>query len=221
MPTQVKCVGGLAQGVVMRIIKLDTCGALVTGTGSAQIISDGFMKVMSAPQYLTGNRLTSRKANGKLCLNRKVADEFTNFEVTADFCLWHPGIPPNTIQARLHTLSESPTGTGFAVNEFIDLPHFSLEVWQPPDQACDSSGTVRYAYHAWPHLTDGKMGQFEISPDNPTILQIIANSLAGSPLWSAGASWLGANAISQGDHYLFNSTTTAPPSSACVIADYP
>lgn len=221
MTTNVKCVGGLAEGVVARIIKLDSCGALVTGTSGAQIVTDGFIKAMSAPQYLTGNRLTSRKANGSLCLNRKTKDQFTNFEVTTDFCIWHPGIPPTTIQARLLAISETPTGTGFAVNEFTDLPHFSLEIWQPPAQQCDSTGVARYAYHAWPHLTDGKLGQWEISAENATILQIIGNTQAASPLWSAGASWLGASALSQGDHYLFNSTTTAPPSSACIIADYP
>lgn len=221
MPTQVKCVGGLAQGVVARIITLSACGVPVTGTGSSQIVLDGFVKVMSAPQTNTGTRLITRKASGLLCLNRKTPDQFTNFEVTSDFCVWHPGIPPATLQARLLAISESPTGTGFAINEGIALPNFSLEVWQPPDQSCDTTGTVRYAYHAWPHLSDGKMGQFEISNDNATIMQIVANTRPASALWTAGANWLGAGAVSQGDHYLFNSTTVAPPSSACVIADYP
>lgn len=221
MGTNVRCAGGLIEGVVLRIIKLDTCGNEVTGTGSAQIIMDGFMKVQANPQYNTGARQNTRKANGKLCLNFKVDDQFTNFELTGDFCVWHPGVPVNTIQARLITGTESPTGTGFAVNEFLDMPHWSLEVWQPPPQQCDSSGISRYPYHVWPHIADGKLGQFEISSENQTTLQIMGVTRAGSPLWVAGETYLGTNPINQGDHYLYNLQNTAPPPSACVIADYP
>src|SRR5262245_8080596 len=113
--TSVKCPGGLIEGVVMRIINLSSCGVPVSGGSSSQIIMDGFMKIQNAPQYNTGNRITTRKANGVLCVNFKIPDQFTNMEVTADLCVWHPGIPVYTLNARLLTATESPTGTGFAV----------------------------------------------------------------------------------------------------------
>ena len=222
MPTAVRCAGPLIEGVVLRIIKLNSCGVAVTGTGSAVIVMEGFMKVANAPQYATGTRTTTRKANGTLCLNWKTEDQFTNMEITADFCIWHPGVPVNTIRARLLTATASPTGTGFAVGtqQNSTESHFSLEIWQPPAQSCDASGVVYYPYHAWPHLADGKLGQFEISSEAQTTLQIMANSFDGSPLWTPGLTYLDAN-IEQGDHYLFNLQSDTPPPTACVIADYP
>lgn len=222
MPTAVRCAGPLIEGVVLRLVKLSACGVPVTGTGSASIVLDGFMKVQNAPQYATGNRVITRKANGALCLNWKTRDQFTHNEWTGDFCVWHPGIPVNTIRARLLTATESPTGTGFAIGtqQNASETHFSAEIWQPPPQSCDSSGVVRYPYHAWPHLADGKLGQFEISSEAQTTMQIMANSFDASPLWTAGNLYLGA-APEQGDHYLFDLQNTAPPPSACVIADYP
>lgn len=222
MPTSVRCAGPLIEGVVLRIVKLSSCGVAVTGTGSAVMVMDGFMKIMSAPQYQTGNRVVTRKANGVMCLNWKTRDQFTHNELTADFCVWHPGVPVNTIRARLLTATASPTGTGFAIGTQQNSTegHFSLEVWQPPPQSCDSSGIVYYPYHAWPHLSDGKLGQFEISDEAQTTMQIMANTLDGSPLWTPGLTYLDAN-IEQGDHYLFNLQNDTPPPSACVIADYP
>jgi hypothetical protein len=219
MPTNVRCAGGLIEGVVLRIIKLDTCGDEVTGTGSAQIVMDGFMKVAANPQYNTGTRQNTRKANGKLCLNFKIDDQFTNFE-TRSTCVWHPGIrrtrsrpgcspPPSPHRHRLRG-QRVPRHAALVVGG----------VAAPPQQ-CDSSGIARYPYHAWPHQHDGKLGQFEISSENQTTMQIMANTRAGSPLWTAGATYLGANPVSQGDHYLYNLQNTAPPPSACVIADYP
>jgi hypothetical protein len=57
--------------------------------------------------------------------------------------------------------------------------------------------------------------------NDPTQLQIMGNTLPANTLWTAGDSWLGASQIQSCDHYLYNLTTTAPPTSACVIADYP
>lgn len=222
MSNSVLCPAGLFEGVVMRIINLSSCGVPVSGGSSSQIIMDGFMKVQSNPQYDTGNRQVTRKANGTLCLNFKAPDQFTNAEITADLCVWHPGIPVYTLNARLLTATQSPTGTGFAVGtqQNSTQAHFSLEIWQPPPQSCDASGVVYYPYHAWPHLSDGKLGQFEISSENQTTLQIMANTYDASPLWTAGDPYLG-QAPAQGDHYLFNYQNVAPPPSACVIAAYP
>lgn len=221
MPTNVLCDSPI-QGQVLRVIKLNACGVPVTGTGSAQIVMDGFVQVAASPQYDTGDRKITRKANGTLCTNFKLPDQFTNDEVTIDFCVWHPGLIVNTIGARLLTGSVSPTGAGFAHGTWANaaVAHWSLEVWGIADgAACNAAGQTVYDYWFWPHLSDGKKGDYTIGSD-PTMLQIIANSYDGSPLWTAGAAWLTA-AIVQGDHQGKIITTAAPPTSACIIADYP
>lgn len=210
------------QGLVLRITKLNDCGVPVTGTGSAQLVIDGFVQVQDAPQYDTGDRKITRKADGTLCQNYKIPDQFTNDELTIDFCVWNPGLIPTVLSGRLITGTSSPTGTGFAHGTWSNATaaHWSLEVWQAPPQSCDDSGVVYYPYHAWPHISDGKRGQSTISED-PNILQIIANTYDASPLWTVGDSYLGVGEVTQGDHYLYNLESTAPPPAACFLADYP
>lgn len=211
-----------AQGLVLRIIKLNTCGVPVTGASSAQIVMDGFVQVQSSPQYDTGDRKVTRKADGTLCTNYKIPDQFTNDEVTIDFCVWNPGLIVNTINGRLLTGSFSPTGAGFAHGTWSNATqaHWSLEVWGPPDPAsCSGGQTPLYSYWFWPHLFDAKKGDYTIGAD-PTTLQIIANTADGSVQWTAGQSWLGASIVA-GDHQGKILTATAPPSSTCHTLAYP
>lgn len=210
------------QGLILRITSLSACGVPTTGTGSAQLVMDGFIQVQDSPQYDTGDRKISRKANGTLCRNFKTPDQYTNDELTIDFCVWNPGVIVNTIGARLLTATSSPTGTGVAHGTWANVTaaHWSLEVWQAPPQSCSGSGTVYYPYHAWPHISDGKRGDMTISED-PTMLQIIGNTYDASPSWTVGDTYLGTGQVIQGDHWLRNLQNTAPPPSACIIADYP
>lgn len=222
MPTQVQCAAPIL-GTMLRVIKLNSCGVPVTGDGSAQIVMNGFVQVQESAQYDTGDRKITRLANGStLCHNRKLPDLFTNDELTIDFCVWHPGLIVNTIGGRLLTASASPTGTGAAFGENFSIMHWSLELWQEVDGegACDASGNQQYLYHAWPHISDAKKGQWTANND-PTQFQVIGNTYSASPLWTAGNAWLGTGQVQAGDHDLWNITTVAPPADACVIADYP
>jgi hypothetical protein len=218
MPTNLLCSSPI-QGLVLRVIKLNSCGVPVTGVGSAQLVMDGFTQVQASPQYDTGDRKITRKANGTLCVNFKLPDQFTNDELTIDFCVWNPGLIVNTIGARLLTGSVSPTGVGFAHGTWSNAApaHWSLELWGLPDGPC--AAVPLYNYWFWPHLSDAKKGDYTIGAD-PTMLQVIANTYDGSPLWTAGAAWLN-TAIVSGDHEGMLLTPTPPPASTCLIADYP
>lgn len=209
------------QGLVVRLIKLDTCGVPITGTGSAMVVMDGFTQVQDSPQYDTGDRIITRKADGTLCQNWKVADQFTNDEITVDFCVWNPGLAYITLGARILSATSSPTGTGFAIGTWAnsDPVHWSLELWQPPPQGCPA-GTVYYPYHAWPHISDGKRGDMTASGTDATMLQIIGNTYDASAAWLAGNSYLGTGQVILGDHYLYNLESTAPPPDACVLQDF-
>lgn len=207
------------EGLVIRLTKLNACGVPVTGSGSGQLVLDGFTQVQQSPQYDTGDRKITRKANGTLCQNFKIPDQYTNDELTIDFCNWNPALIPLLLSGRLLTATESPTGTGFAHGTWANATqaHWSLELWQAPPQACDASGIVRYPYHAWPHLSDAKRGDTTYSED-PSMLQIIANTYDASPLWTLGDDYLGTGQVVLGDHWLRNLDSTEPPPAACVLA---
>lgn len=221
MTTNILCASPI-EGLVLRIVKLSACGVPVTGTGSAQIVMDGFTQVDQSPQYDTGDRKISRRANGRLCQNFKLPDQFTNMELTLNFCVWNPALIPSTIGGRILTATSSPTGSGFAFGTWADVAdyHWSLEIWQAPPQSCDGTGTVYYPYHAWPHIWNAKLGDTSFGPD-PTMLQLVADTEDASPLWSVGNSYLSTGQVVQGDHWLYNLTSTTPPPSACILADYP
>jgi len=208
------------EGLVMRITKLNACGVVVTGATAAQLILDGFTEVTPSPQYDTGDRVITRKANGTICQNYKQPDQYTNDELTMNFCVWNPALIPLAIAGRLLTSTQSPTGTGFArgtwSNAAILAAHWSLEIWQAPPQSCDASGTVLYPYHAWPHIANGKIGDFNINLD-ANILQIMGDTMDASPLWTLGDSYLGTGQVVQGDHHLYNLSSTAPPTAACYL----
>lgn len=219
MATITKCYTPI-KGRVLRVTLLDTCGNVVTGASGAQIVASGFTQVSSSAQYDTGDRTVNRTADDELCVNDKVPDILTNFELDMMFCLFDPGLVANTVSpARLLTYSEGPTGTGFALAEGAATTHWSLEVWQRVSgrQACTSGGLPQWVYNAWPHLSDGKIGDYLIS-SAPSVLEIQANSLAVSPLWTIGDAWLGAGAVSVvPDHWFQNLTTVTPPTAACGI----
>lgn len=219
MATITKCYTPI-KGRVLRVTLLDTCGNVVTGASGAQIVASGFTQVSSSAQYDTGERTVNRTADDELCVNDKAPDILTNFELDMMFCLFDPGLVANTISpARLLTYSEGPTGTGFALAEGAATTHWSLEVWQRVSgrAACDAGGLPQWVYNAWPHLADGKIGDYLIS-SAPSVLEVQANSLAVSPLWTIGDAWLGAGAVQVvPDHWFQNLTTATPPTAACGI----
>lgn len=219
--TAIRCAAPIL-GTTLRFTLLNSCGALVTGTGSAQSVIDGFIQVQRAPQYDTGDRKILRLANGQLCHNKKLPDVFTNDQLTIDLCTWDPGLVYLTLGARLLTATESPTGTGTMYGELSTYQHVSVELWQQLDGvgACDAAGNQRYMYHAWPNVADWKYGQSNFNSD-PTQMQLMANSFAAFAGWDLGATYLGANQIQAGDHYGWNITTTAPPTAVCLLQDYP
>lgn len=220
MPTTTECYSPI-KGLVLRVIQLNDCGAPVTGASGGMIVAAGFTQVTSAAQYETGDRQLTRRADGAACVNEKDCDILTNFELTIDLCLIDPGLVVKTVSpSRLLTFSSPPTGTGFALAEGCGTSHWSLEVWQrvAGNLACGS--TRKYVYNAWPHLTDGKIGDYNINIE-PSTLTITANSLPVNTSWTAGNPWLGSGAISiVPDHWFQNITTVAPPTAVCGIQDY-
>lgn len=212
------------KGLVFRTILLTECGVPITGASGAMIVGAGFTQVTASPQYETGDRQLTRRADGSACVNEKDCDILTNFELAIDLCLIDPGLVANTISpARLLTSSQSPTGTGFAMAEGCASTHWSFEVWQKVagNQRCAPNGQTQYVYNAWPHVTDGKLGGDYVVGLDPSQLTISGNSLPVSTLWTAGNPWLGSGAVTVvPDHWFQNLTTVAPPTAVCGIQNY-
>lgn len=223
MATQVQCYRPI-KGRVMRITAVDRCGVPLCGDdeGQGQIVATGFTQIQQQAQYNTGEEHITRTADAELCVNEKDPDALTRLQLTIDFCVVHPGIVANTVAPSRLLTNNANTGTGFALAEGIGSTRFSLEVWQrvTGPGACDPEGQQLYVYNAWPHLRNGRIGDYQIAT-TPSTLQVIAESTAASELWWLGEDWLGDGAVSIDDHWFQNVSSTAPPTAPddCVIAD--
>lgn len=202
------------QARVARLIKLDVCGNPVTGTGSAVVITDGFISIAPSPQYQDGEEHSQRKANGALCVYQKDPSELTRVDLTINFCVLDPDAMVIITGERLLTTG-SATGTGVAYGEGQLTARYSLEVWQPVagKGACDASGNQQFVYWAFFNVGNSKVQDFTFE-NGPTQFTTASETQAYGPLWltrSGAATWLGTNTIQAGEHFLHNITTAAPP----------
>lgn len=210
----------------MRIVRVDTCGIPVTGTGSLVVVTKGFVQVQNEPQYEDGEEFFERTADGTPCVNQKDDPVLKRFQLTIDFCEVNTTAFAYIASARELTVNAAGvTGQGFAFAEGQPTNRYSLEVWQKVagSGACDASGNQRYIYNAWPNLGASKVGSYTIENGRSTF-QVVSESQAGSTTavtgWNngpgSGTSWLPTGeSVGAGEHWLWGVTTTAPPSPAC------
>lgn len=210
----------------MRIVRVDTCGIPVTGTGSLVVVTKGFVQVQNEPQYEDGEEFFERTADGTPCVNQKDDPVLKRFQLTIDFCEVNTTAFAYIASARELTVNAAGvTGQGFAFAEGQPTNRYSLEVWQKVagSGSCDASGNQRYIYNAWPNLGASKIGSYTVENGRSTF-QVISETQAGSTTatigWNngpgSGTSWLPTGeSVGAGEHWLWGVTTTAPPSPAC------
>lgn len=208
------------------MVKLDSCGNPVTGTGSMVVVSKGFVQVQMEPQYEDGVEFFERTADGSICVNQKDNPVLKRFLVTVDLCeINSTGVAFLTTQRELTDNAAGVTGRGFAFAEGSPSNRYSLEVWQQVagSGACDPSGAQRYIYNAWPNLGATKIGNYTIQNGRST-MQWMSETQPGSTTatigWNrgpgTGTKWLPVGeSVQTGEHWLWSVTTTAPPTPAC------
>jgi hypothetical protein len=178
------------------------------------------------PQYEDGEEFFERTADGTPCVNQKDDPVLKRMQLTIDFCEINSTGTAYLSSARELTVNAAGvTGSGFAVAEGQPTNRYSLEVWQKVagSSACDATGAQRYIYNAWPNCGASKFGTYTVENARST-LQIMSETQAGSTSatigWLRGpdgaTSWLPTgDTLGAGEHWLWNVTTTAPPSPQC------
>lgn len=214
------------KGTHLRVVRLDACGIPITGTGSMAVTTKGFVQVQNEPQYEDGEEFFERTADGSVCVNQKDDPVLKRFQLTIDFCEVNSTMFSFMASAReLTSGGAGVTGSGFAFAEGSPSNRYSLEVWQKVagSGACDATGAQRYIYNAWPNLGASKIGSYTIENGRSTF-QVMSESQAGSTTattgWlngpGSGTSWLpSGETLGVGEHWLWNITTSAPPTPAC------
>jgi hypothetical protein len=204
------------------MVKVDVCGIPVTGASSLVVATKSFVQVQMAPQYEEGVEFFERTADGTVCVNQKDGPTLKRMELTVDFCSVDPDGIAYMLSARELATTAPVSGYGFALSEGTPSNRFSLEVWQEVagSGACDASGAQRYVYNAWPNVGNAQLGNYTIENGRST-LQIKCDTAAASASWGDGpgaTSWLptgASNNVVGTEHWLWNITTTAPPTAQC------
>jgi hypothetical protein len=213
------------KGTHLRIVALDVCGVPITGDSGLVMVTRGFVQVQMAPQYQEGEDFFERTASGLPCVNQRDDPTLRRMQLTIDFCEINVLGASWITSARTLTSGTPATGTGFAVAEGNSVNRYSLEVWQEVagSAACDETGAQRYIYNAWPNVGATQIGTYVVQNGRST-LQVISETRAASPLWDdlVGAMWLPAGeTVEDDEHWLWNVTTTPPPTAACDTTTIP
>jgi len=220
--------GTAVQGTVLRLVKLDSCGAPVTGASSAQVVTEGYISIEAEPQYEDGDVFRTKNAAGKLCVNQVGDNQYANSNITINMCVVDVDAKILLTGSRLISTGTPVTGTGVAYGYNSPMAHVSVETWQPLSGrgACDPvTGLQKYLYWAWPHTFNYKVNSFTIE-NGPLELGVTGMTAYPSPLWGdgpgTGTSWL-PGAIDTTDYvddYLWNITTTPPPTPPAVCGAF-
>lgn len=216
----------LVRGRVMRVTRLDGCGAVVLGPDS-QVVSDGFISVALTAQTDEGTAISVTNAAGKVCISDEPCPAFTGYDITVEFC----GVDPALIQIMTGqpvVMDAAETvAIGFRMNTAIDACEsgFALEVWSNvPAAACEPGQEGSFGYFLVPFVKGGIIGDFTIANDVVNFTLSSAKSKDGSA-WGVGPynvtrdeSNLAAPlnvAIDPNDHLDMELTTVSPPDAAC------
>jgi len=160
----------LIRGRVLRVTKLDACGAKVLGPDST-VTSKGFITVGLSPQFDEGTTISVTNAAGEQCILDEPSPLFTGYDTEVNFC----GVNPDLIhlmtgQAVVYDRQSTPQGVGFRTNSKVDTNSFgfALEVWSSvPAGACVACKTS-YGYFLVPFLSGGSIGDISIGNDAVT-----------------------------------------------------
>jgi hypothetical protein len=209
------------KGRVIRVMKLDACGSIVTGASSSMVVADGFISVKNSPQYEDGTEFIQKRADGFLCVNQKDPGQLKRVQLESLFCTVDPDLRVIMDGARLLT-SGGVTGAGAVFTDALNTNRFSLEIWQniTGRGACNAAGQQQYVYWFYPNLGNPMVQDF--TAENAALQwhetmesQGIGTSWGAYPTALSPNSILSGNTLQAGDHYGYFITSTPPPTAQC------
>jgi len=217
----------MARGRVMRLTRLDECGAPVEGVCST-VVTDGFASVTDTANYQDTEEISVPNANGALCIDDQASPALRWLDLAVQMCVTDPdavnimtgdplvlddAVAPNTVGYRI---DQSLTGSA----------DFALELWSGiPNQTCPASGFPYYGYWLFPWIKDVRWGESTVA-NAGYLLNFTARTQVGGA-WGVGPYNIRRDAVTpatleplltaigadQPKHFQF--TTLAPPTPTC------
>lgn len=181
-----RCVS-LSRGKMLRLTRLDACGAPVEGLTST-LVMKAFVSGTATMNYQDAEEITQADANGDLCIDDRSPVALRWVDLTLVMCITDPDAI-NMITGDplvVDDATPTPNVTGFRVD--VDLSgsaHFALEMWSGiAGQACTVDGFPEYGYWLFPWVRDAQWGEFVVQ-NGALTLTFTARAVYGGD-WGVG-----------------------------------
>lgn len=155
----------MARGKMLRLTKLDSCGAIVSGAG-ASLVAKAFISGTFTPNYADSEEITQQDANGDLCIDDRSPVALRWIDVELNICTVDPGMI-NLITGDplvVDDATPTPNTVGFRMDATLSgSANFGLEMWSGvTGQACTEGGFTNYGYWLFPWVKDATWGEWTI-----------------------------------------------------------
>ena len=177
--------GGMARGRVMRLTRLDECGAVVEGVCST-LVTDGFILVTDTPNFQDPEDITQANANGDLCVDDQSDPALRWLDLTIQLCRTDPDAITMMTGDPVVSDDDTPVNTvGYRVDAALTgSANFALEVWSGvPGTAC-TGGFQTYGYWLFPWVKQARLGESTVQ-NAAHVTNLTARTQAGSA-WGLG-----------------------------------
>jgi len=181
-----ECVS-LSRGKMLRITKLDECGAVVEGPAST-LTMKAFVSGTITPNYQDAEEITQPDANGDRCIDDRSDVALRWLDISLIVCTIDPTMI-NLITGDplvLDDAAPTPNTVGFRIDaDLTGSASFGLELWSGVSgQACTTTGFPKYGYWLFPWVKDAQWGEWVVQ-NGALILTFTARAVFGGD-WGVG-----------------------------------
>jgi hypothetical protein len=220
----------LLRGEVIRVTRLDACGAPVNSACSV-ITTDGFVEIALTSRITEGETVEVKKANGKTCIKDTAPSTWDGWSMNITFCNVDP-LLFSMLTGQHVVYDANGVPIGFSLRDDVDLrgQGVALELWSnvpsgSTDACADGGAQGSWGYSIFPFVQGGVFGDRTINNGEVTFSVQNMQTKAGAQ-WGVGTSnvIMGADGttpttlldpIGSREHERMFLTTVAPPEPGC------
>ncbi|MFJ2774656.1 hypothetical protein [Streptomyces sp. NPDC087300] len=217
--------------VAARVTAVDGCGKPIYGDQSVCVF-DGFSSAKFSPEYEDGNEVSKKKANGKICVQRKLPDLLKWVENEFTFCELDSGAVSIMNPTWPQVLDAAGNTSGFRVSsDQEDRRGFALELWADVEVSggfdpCDSDAPDvegQWEYVLIPWMSSGRIGELEFGDEG--LDWVLTSRSRTNSRWGVGPHQVTRDAagnlsplltpIGKNEPIHFDTVTVPPPEVQC------
>jgi len=211
-------------GKRIRVSKMNSCCAVVTGGTCAEVVTDGFISLSLSSETEEGAEVITKNASGAVCVNVKAPDSFKRFTLEMEFC----GVDADLLSFMTNMtsyLDYAGQVAGATVYEGAVDDKFGLELWTGlAGDACPTGVQEASGYVVLPCVNAGVLGDITVDGENAVSFTMTGAYTVSGNAWGKGAHNVVLNGVNPAklptallptEPMLIMETGVAPPAAAC------